>query len=67
MFKERIEYDNLKTLEEAMRKSNFCYDHNKNKWENIPNLKTKIRDNFDQRKNKTIFYKNIANNCKGYF
>ena len=26
MFKEQIEYDNPKTLEEAMRKENFCYD-----------------------------------------
>ena len=26
--KDRIEYDNLKTLEEAMRKVNFCYEHN---------------------------------------
>ena len=31
MFKEWIEYDNLKTVEEAMRKENFCYDQNKNK------------------------------------
>ena len=26
MFKERIEYDNSKTLEEATRKKKFCYD-----------------------------------------
>ena len=31
MFKERIEYDNLKTLEEAMSKANLFYDQNKNK------------------------------------
>ena len=31
MFKEGIEYDNPKTLEEAMRKENLCYDQNKNK------------------------------------
>ena len=30
MFKERIEYDNPKMLEEAMRKEKFCYDQNKN-------------------------------------
>ena len=41
MFKERIEYENMKTLEEAMRKINFCYDQNKNKRENVPNWKTK--------------------------
>ena len=27
--KDRIEYDNPKTLEEAMRKANFCYEHNR--------------------------------------
>ena len=37
MFKERIEYDNMKTLEEEMRKAIFCYDQNKNKRENVPN------------------------------
>ena len=25
-FKDRIEFDNLKTLEEAMRKADFCYE-----------------------------------------
>ena len=28
-FKDRIEYDNLKTLEEAMRKANFCFEQTK--------------------------------------
>ena len=28
-FKDRIEFDNLKTLEEAMRKANFCYEQSK--------------------------------------
>ena len=37
MFKERIEDDNLKTIEEALRKAKFCYDQNKSKQENIPN------------------------------
>ena len=31
MFKERIKYDNPKSLEEAMRKENLCYDQNENK------------------------------------
>ena len=31
MFKERIEYENPKMLEEAMRKMNLYYDQNKNK------------------------------------
>ena len=34
MFKEWIEYENMNTLEEAMRKENLCYDQNKNKREN---------------------------------
>ena len=29
--KDRIEYDNPKTLEEAMRKSNFCFEQNRKK------------------------------------
>jgi len=33
VFKDIIEYDNPKTLEEAMRKANFCYDESKNKRE----------------------------------
>ena len=40
-FEDIIEYDNLKTLEEAMRKANFCYEQNKNKREGIPNWKVK--------------------------
>ena len=66
MFKERIEYENPKTLEEEMRKEKFFYDTNKNKRENIPNWKTKRRDNFDQIKKNTKFYKNKENNYKGY-
>ena len=31
MFKERIEYENPKTLEEAIPKASLCYDQNKNK------------------------------------
>ena len=41
MFKEQIQYENPKMLEEAMRKENFCYDQNKNKRESVPNWKTK--------------------------
>ena len=50
MFKKRIEYDNPKTMEEAMRKVNFWQDKNKNKRENIPNQKSKRRDNFEMKK-----------------
>ena len=55
MSKERIEYDNSKNLEEAMRKSNFYYDQNKNKRENIPNWKNKRCDNFEHKKKGTKF------------
>ena len=62
MVKERIEYENPKSLEEAMRKKNFCYDTNKNKRENIPKWKTKRHDNFDPRNKNIKFYKNTRNN-----
>ena len=35
-FKDRIEFDNPKTLEEAMRKDDFCYEQSK-KRESLPN------------------------------
>ena len=66
MFKERIEYDNSKTLEEATRKENFYYDQNKNKRESVPNWKNKRKINFDRRKKQNKFHKNIGNNYNGY-
>ena len=36
-FKDIIEFDNPKTLEEAMRKANLCYGQSKNKRERITN------------------------------
>ena len=48
-FKYRIEFDNLKTLEEAMRKVYFCFEQSK-KREIIPNWKNKKTSNFDQRR-----------------
>ena len=66
MFKKRIEYDNLKNLEEAMRKENLCYDQNKNKKENIPNWKLKDVTNLIRKKKNTKFYKNTRNNYRGY-
>ena len=62
MFKEWVEYDNPKTLEEEMRKENLCYDQNKNKRESVPNWKTKRRDNFDPRNKNNKFQKNTRNN-----
>lgn len=37
VFKDRIEYDNPKTLKEAMRKASFCYEQSKNRRDNAPN------------------------------
>ena len=48
-FKYRIEFDNPKTLEEAMRKDEFCYEQRK-KRESIPNWKTKKTSQFDQKR-----------------
>ena len=59
MFKECTEYDNPKTLEEAMRKANFCYNQNKNKRESIPSWKNKMTNNFYPIKQKTKFHKNM--------
>jgi len=46
-YKEIIEYDNPKTLEEIMRKANFCYDQNKNRKDNVPNWKGKRLESFE--------------------
>ena len=46
---DRIEYDNPKTLEEAMRKENFCYEQNHKK-ESMTNWKGKRNNNFEQKK-----------------
>ena len=45
-FKDKIEYDNPKTLEEAMQKANFCYEQIINKREGVPNWKGKKTNNF---------------------
>ena len=66
MFKEQIEYENPKTLEEVMRKDNFCYDQNKNKIESIPAWKNKRPNNFDSKEKQNKFHKNMGNNHKRY-
>ena len=66
MFKEQIEYENPKTLEEAMRKENFCYDQNKNKRENMSAWKNKRPNNYDPKKKQNKFHKNSGNNYRGY-
>ena len=45
-FKDIIEFDSPKALEEAMRKDNFYYEQGKNKREGIPNWKNKRTSNF---------------------
>ena len=60
--KDRIEYDNPKTLEEAMRKSNFCYEQNQKK-ESTANWKAKKNNNhFDQKKKEFVPNRNSKNN-----
>src|SRR5882757_6200225 len=49
--KDRIEYDNPKTLEEAMRKANFCFEQNKKK-EGIANWKARKNGNQAEYKKK---------------
>ena len=59
--KDRIEYDNPKTLEEATRKPNFCYEHNRKK-ESMTNWKAKRTNNFEQRKKGFVPNRNFKNN-----
>ena len=66
MFKERIEYENTKTLEEEMRKANFYYDQNKNKRESIAAWMNQRSKNFDSKRKQNKFHKNMGNNHRGY-
>ena len=59
--KDIIEYDNPKTLEEAMRKANFCYEQNQ-KRENLPNWKAKRSNNFENKKKGFTPNQNFGNN-----
>ena len=61
-----IEYDNSRTLEEAMNKETLCFDPNKNKRENIPAWKNKRPNNFDPTKKQNKFHKKNGNNYRGY-
>ena len=47
--KDKIEYDNPKNLEDAMRNVNFCYEQNHKK-ESMTNWKDKRTNNFEQKK-----------------
>ena len=64
--KDIIEYDNSKTLEEAMRKENSCYEHNRKK-ESMTNWKAKRANNFEQRKKGFIPNQNFKNNITRNF
>lgn len=63
IYKEMIEYGNPRTLEETMRKSNFCYEQNKNRKDNIPAWKGR---SYDHKKRGTKFFRNIGSNYRGY-
>ena len=59
---QRIDYDNPKTLEEAMRKANFCFEQNRKK-ESMDNWKAKKNNNqYDQKKKYFVPNKNCKNN-----
>ena len=59
--KDRIEYDNPKTLEWAMQKANFCYEQNR-KNESMSNWKAKRSNNFEQKKKGFVPIRNFRNN-----
>ena len=61
-FKDIIEFDNPKTLEEAMRKAIFCYEQSKNKKECIPNWKNKRSSKFDKKRKGFKSNKSFGNN-----
>ena len=65
-FKDIIEYDNPKTLEEAMRKANFCFEQRKNKKEGKPNWKSKRTSNFEQRRKGFKPNRNFKNNSRNF-
>ena len=57
-----IEYDNPKTLEEAMRKANFCFEQNWKK-ESLANWKSKKNNNqYEQKKKDFVSNRNSKNN-----
>ena len=59
--KDRIEYDNPETLEEAMRKANFCYEKNHKK-ESMSNWKAKRFNNFEHKTKGFVPNRNFRNN-----
>ena len=49
-YKERIEFDEPRMLEEAIRKAKYCCDQNKSKPDFHKSWKDKRNEKFDQRK-----------------
>ena len=49
-WKERIEFDELRTIEEAIKKAKYCYDQNKGTLDIHKAWKDKKKEKFDQRK-----------------
>ena len=50
-YKDRIEFDEPRTLEEAIRKAKYLYDQNKNEPDFHKAWKDKKNEKFEQRKN----------------
>ena len=46
-YKDRIEFDEPRTIEEAIRKAKYCYDQNKSKSDSHKAWKDKKNENFD--------------------
>ena len=49
-YKDRIEFDEPRTLEEAIRKAKYCYDQNKEKIDHHKDWKGNKNEKFEQRK-----------------
>ena len=49
-----------------MRKDNFCYEQRKNNKEGIPNQKSKITSNFEQRRKGLKPNRSFRNNSQNY-
>jgi len=65
-YKDRIEFDNPKTLEEAMRKSKLCFEQYKTRNENSKNWKGKKVERFDPRRKEGMFFnKNTEKGFRG--
>ena len=49
-YKDRIEFDEPRTLEQALRKAKYCYDQNKSKPKFHREWKDKKKEKLEQRK-----------------